>query len=180
MTSPARAPRPTPRRQAVPARPVRPDLRVVGPPTRRSRAGVGVVASALVVFVALFVAAVAHSLVVTSQVHLDRVGVKVRAEQEQLQREKLRLATYQSPERITREAARLGMVPADEQNWLSPGAGSQAVVTGELATPSTTPGSTSDSTTSDSTTDSSSLPKNSSSSSSSSGGELAASTASNR
>ena len=174
MTSPARAPRPTPRRQAVPARPVRPDLRVVGPPVRRSRAGVGVIASALVVFVALFVAAVAHSLVVTSQVHLDRVGVKVRTEQELLQREKLRLATYQSPERITREAARLGMVPADEQNWLSPGAGSHAVVTGDLASPTTTPD-----TTSHDTTDSSSVPKTSSSSSSS-GDELAASTVSHR
>ncbi|MBX3287684.1 MAG: hypothetical protein KF703_20220 [Actinobacteria bacterium] len=137
MTSPARAPRPTPRRQPVVERPVRPDLRVVGPPRRGPRTGLVVVAVAAAVFAALFVAAASHSMVVTGQVHLDEVGRQVRAEQELLQKDKARLADDQSPARITREAERLGMVPATEQNWVSPGDGTATVVTGTTPTPTT-------------------------------------------
>lgn len=154
MTSPARAPRPTPRRQPVVERPVRPDLRVVGPPTRASRTGLWVVFTAAVLFGALFVAAVAHSLVVTGQVHLDEVGRQTRAEQQLLQKEKVRLANDQSPARITREAARLGMVPADAQNWVSPGTGAAPVVTGTSIPPTTPtdPTSSTDSTSSSGST----------------------------
>lgn len=139
MTSPVRAPRATPRSQpaAHPA-PTRPDLRVVDAPRRRSRAGLVVAASSVVVFAALLAGAVAHSLLVTGQVHLDDVGVEVRAEREKLQREQLRLARYESPARITAAARRIGMVPADQQNWVSPGADDAAVVTGG-STGGTTP-----------------------------------------
>ncbi len=41
-----------------------PDLRVVGPATRRSRTGFVVVVAAAAVFAALFVAAASHSMVV--------------------------------------------------------------------------------------------------------------------
>lgn len=136
MTSPARAPRPTPRRQPVVEHP-RPDLRVVGPPTRAARTGIWVILAATVVFAALFVAGASHSMVVSGQVHLDEVGRQVRAEQQLLEKEKVRLANDQSPARITREAARLGMVPADEQNWVSPGTGAAPVVTGPDAPPTT-------------------------------------------
>ena len=137
MTSPVRAPRPTPRRQAVPERAPRPDLRVVGPPTRAARTGLWVVVTAAVVFAALFVAGASHSMVVTGQVHLDEVNRQVRVEQQRLQKAKVRLAFDQSPDRITREAERLGMEPADEQRWLSPGTGAAPVVTGPDAPPTT-------------------------------------------
>jgi hypothetical protein len=110
---------------------------VVGPPTRAARTGIWVMLAATVVFAALFVAAASHSMVVSGQVHLDEVGRQVRAERQLLAKEKVRLANDQSPARITREAARLGMVPADEQNWVSPGTGAAPVVTGADAPPTT-------------------------------------------
>ncbi len=131
MTSPVRVPRPSPRAlpAAAPAR-SRPDLRVVGAPARRSRSGLVVVASTVVVFAALLAGAVAHSLLVGNQVRLDQLGTQVRVEQELLQQEELELATLQSPPRITAQAERLGMAPADTQVWLSPDAGTAPVVTG--------------------------------------------------
>lgn len=145
MTSPARAPRPTPRRQPIVEHP-RPDLRVVGPPTRAARTGIWVILAATIVFAALFVAGASHSMVVSGQVHLDEVGRQVRAEQRLLLKEEVRLANAQSPARITREAARLGMVPADEQNWVSPGTGAAPVVTGPEAPPTSLPADTADTT----------------------------------
>ena len=121
MTSPVRAPRPTPR--GVPAAPApssRPDLRVVGEPARRSRVGVSVAASVIVVFGALIMVAMAHSMLVSGQARLDRVNAQVRSERQLLQREQLRLADAQSPARITSEAQRLGMVPTEQPDWLSP------------------------------------------------------------
>lgn len=139
MTSPIRVPRATPRSLPA-ARPTtrRPDLHVVGEPRRRSRAGLVVAASTVVVFAALLAGAIAHSLLVTGQVHLDKVGVDARAERQQLQLERLRLATYQSPARITAEAKRIGMVPALEQNWVSPGTGAAPTVT-SVTSDTTTP-----------------------------------------
>lgn len=138
MTSPVRTPRSTPRSfpGVDPAR-ARPDLRIVGAPRRRSRTGLLVGAATVVVFGALFAGAVAHSLLVSGQVHLDGVGVETRAQQERLEREQLDLAGLQSPARIAREATRLGMVPARQQNWVSPVAGAGPVVTG--AAPQATP-----------------------------------------
>ncbi len=142
MTSPVRAPRPTPRGllAAPPPRP-RPQLRVVRDPAPRSRAGLVVAFAIVVVFGALVAAAMAHSFLVSGQAHLDQVNEQVRSEQELLQREQLRLADAQSPGRITREALKLGMVPATENNWVSPGNGSGAVVT--TTDPSTTSATTS-------------------------------------
>ncbi|HEX2577848.1 MAG TPA: hypothetical protein VHK88_15975, partial [Aquihabitans sp.] len=83
MTSPVRAARPAPRHQpADPVRRDRPDLHVVGAPVRRVRGGVVVAVATVVVFGALLAAAVAHSLLVSGQVHLDRVGVETRQERE--------------------------------------------------------------------------------------------------
>ncbi len=121
MTSPARAPRTAPRRPAArpaPA-PARPNLRVVGPPVRRPRAARWFVLSVVIVFGALLASAVVHSLLVSGQAHLDQVDQQVRVENERLAREQARLADYQSPERIAREAAKLGMVPATDQTWVS-------------------------------------------------------------
>lgn len=143
MTSPVRATRPLPRGLPTvqPAAP-RPELRVVGAPPRRSRTGVVLALSTVVVFAALSAGAIAHSSLVTGQVQLDEMGVDVRAERELLQREQLRLAGYQSPARITTEAEQLGMVPAEEQNWVSPGTGAAPVVTGGPADRAAAPGAT--------------------------------------
>jgi hypothetical protein len=110
-----------------------------------------VILAATFVFAALFVAAASHSMVVSGQVHLDEVGRQVRAERQMLQKEKVRLAIDQSPERITREAARLGMVPAREQNWVSPGTGAAPVVTGPDAPPTSLPADADGTTDTDST-----------------------------
>ena len=121
MTSPARAPRTAPRRPAArpaPA-PARPNLRVVGPPVRRPRAARWFALSVVIVFGALLASAVVHSMLVSGQAHLDQVDQQVRVENERLAREQARLADYQSPERIAREAAKLGMVPATDQTWVS-------------------------------------------------------------
>lgn len=132
MTSPATATRPDrrstarpahPPRPARPPRPVeaapRPRLRVVEPPTRRRvRPAFVVGLAAFVVFGALLAAAVVHSMLVSGQAHLDDVSTTTRVEREELERAQVRLASLQSPERITREAERLGMVPGSGDNWI--------------------------------------------------------------
>lgn len=131
MTSPVSAPRSSAR--ALPAGPkgrLRPDLHIVGPPTRRVRNGLLVGLVTTVVFAALFAGAVAHSLLVGGQVHLDQVGVDTRAARARLQTEQLTLAELQSPGRIAAAAGRLGMVPAQAQNWVSPGTGAASVASG--------------------------------------------------
>ena len=135
MTSPVRAPRATPRGLvALPAPEVRPDLRVVRAPARRSRTGLWFGLSVVLVFGALFVAAMAHSLLVSGQAHLDAVNGRIRTEQEALQRDQLRLAQLQSPARIAAEADARGMVDSGSQTWWSPDAGAQPVETGGTGT----------------------------------------------
>lgn len=125
MTSPLRAPRPI---RSTPE--PRPDLRVVGAPVRRVRPGLILGISMVVVFVTLLSSAVAHSLLVSGQVHLDDVARQVTVEREALQQDRFRLATAQSPERIASEATALGMVPAGEQQWISPGSTSPVTTGG--------------------------------------------------
>lgn len=121
MTSPLRAPRPI--RNAPEPRPV---LHVVGDPVRRVRPGVILGVSMVVVFLTLLSSAVAHSLLVSGQVHLDDVARQVTVEREALQQDQLRLATARSPERIAREATAIGMVPGGEARWIVPGATPEA------------------------------------------------------
>jgi len=92
-------------------------------------------AATLVVFGALLASAVFHSMLVTGQAHLDDVHTQIRAEQDQLARDRLRLASYQSPARIAREAERIGLVASDHQTWINPGSDSDPVVTGERVSP---------------------------------------------
>jgi hypothetical protein len=141
MTSPVRAPRPTPRRSPVEITPPRSDrrrdhLRVVSEPTRprrdrRSglRAPVLLVAAVLV-FGSLLTSAVFHGLLVGGQSHLDQMESQLDAEKVALAREKLALAQLSSPDHIASQAAALGMVVADEQIWLSPGSGGAPVIAG--------------------------------------------------
>jgi hypothetical protein len=101
--------------------------------SRRAR-NVGVLSVAVVVvFGSLLASAVFHSMLVTGQAHLDDVNTEIRVEREALQRDQLRLASIQSPERIAREAVRLGMVKAERQTWINPGSDEPAVTTGDEA-----------------------------------------------
>ena len=125
MNSPATAtaPRPGRRPAARPVRPVevvpRPRLRVVEAPSRRRGRPAAVVGLAVaVVFGALLAAAIVHSLLVSGQARLDDVSAQARVERQDLEREQVRLASLQSPQRITREAERLGMVPGEGDNWI--------------------------------------------------------------
>lgn len=132
MTSPARAARSAPRRPlSLATSSSRPDLRVVPAPTRRLRSGVSFALSTVIVFAALIVSAVAHSVLVSGQADLDRMATEVRQEREGLEADRVVLAANQSPQRIAAEAQRLGMVPADTQTWISPGTGAAPVVVGE-------------------------------------------------
>lgn len=141
MTSPVRAPRPTPRRApaAAPSGVRRRDhLRVVPPPARSARGTrpVVVLVAMVVVFGSLMAAATFHALLVSGQSHLDQVEADLETEREALARDRLVLADLQSPARIAEEAVALGMVPAERQTWLSPGSEADPVVTGEAdATP---------------------------------------------
>ena len=143
MTSPARAPRPTPRRDARhEAAPTRGrHLRVVEPAPRpslrRRRTGAVFCVATAVVFTSLMASAFFHGMLVSGQSHLDRVNAD-------LEHQRAELANLQSPARIAAEAAKLGMVPAAEQHWLSP-SGQDEVVTGTgNADPATTDPATAD------------------------------------
>ncbi len=141
MTSPVRAPRPTPRRIAQPEpAPRRPHLRVVPPPSkpslrpsvRRRRTGAVLAVAMVMVFGSLMASAMFHGLLVSGQSDLDRLDTQIQEEKTALAQEKLELANLQSPARIAEEARKLGMVPADQQHWVTPGSADPPVVTGTL------------------------------------------------
>ena len=125
MTSPVRAPRPTPRRAPQPApAPRRPHLRVVPPPAkpslrpaiRRRRTGAVLAVAMVVVFGSLMASALFHGLLVSGQSNLDRLDQQIQDEKTALAQDKLDLAYLQSPARIEDEASKLGMVPSDQQH----------------------------------------------------------------
>lgn len=139
MTSPVRAPRPTPRRIAQPEpAPRRPHLRVVPPPARpslrpsfrRRRTGAVLGVAMVIVFGSLMASAMFHGLLVSGQSDLDRMDTQIQMEKTALAQDKLDVANLQSPARIAEEARKLGMVPADQQHWVTPGSTDDPVVTG--------------------------------------------------
>ena len=147
MTSPVRAPRPTPRRIAQPEpAPRRPHLRVVPPPSRpslrsatrpsvrRRRTGAVLAVAMVMVFGSLMASAMFHGLLVSGQSDLDRMDTQIQEERSALAQEKLELANLQSPARIAEEARKLGMLPADQQHWVTPGSTDDPVVTGTVDT----------------------------------------------
>lgn len=155
MTSPVRAPRPTPRRAtsapAAPSAPRRDHLRVVPPsgraparPRRQPAAapapgGRLVVLVTLLVFGSLLTAAMCHGMVASGQTRLDRLETELQDEQAALARDKQDLAELQSPEHLAAAARALGMVRADEVTWLSPGTDDPPVVTGSTDASTTVP-----------------------------------------
>lgn len=156
MTSPVRAPRPTPRRSPQPApAPRRPHLRVVPPPARpslrqsarRRRTGAVLSVAMVLVFGSLLASAMFHGLLVSGQSDLDRLDRQIQEERTALAQEKLELANLQSPARIAEEARKRGMVPADQQHWVTPGSTDDPIVTGTAAAEADDDGSTTDSST---------------------------------
>jgi cell division protein FtsL len=94
-------------------RPTRPALRL------SPRAGVALTVFA---FVALFAVAACHALLIEAQSTVDELDRQVAAEQARYEELRLDVAELESPQRIMTEAQdRLGMVPAGEVVWLTPG-----------------------------------------------------------
>ncbi|HEY8546639.1 MAG TPA: hypothetical protein VIL36_16380 [Acidimicrobiales bacterium] len=116
---------PRPRRSEIaPALPAdRSHLRVVRPGARRRpirltpRAGVTLV---VLLFVALFLVAVSHAVLIEGQVRLDELEKDVAAEQAEYEDLRVELADLESPARIQAAAAEMGMVPPEETTWLTP------------------------------------------------------------
>jgi type II secretory pathway pseudopilin PulG len=113
----------------------------------------------VIVFGSLLASAMFHGLLVSGQSNIDRVDAQIQEERTALAQEKLELANLQSPARIAEEARKLGMVPAEQQHWVTPGSTDDPIITGTPAAdaddtdadgsttdPSTTTGSTTDST----------------------------------
>ena len=98
-------------------------LRVVRPGARRRpirltpRAGVTMV---VLLFVALFLVAVSHALLIESQIHLDDLDKKVADEQAQYEDLRHEKADLESPDRIQSAASEMGMVPPGETVWITP------------------------------------------------------------
>ncbi|HEX6417520.1 MAG TPA: septum formation initiator family protein [Acidimicrobiales bacterium] len=96
-------------------------LRVVRPAGRlRLSPRAGVVLTVLA-FVALFLVAVCHALLIESQATLDELDAEVATEQARYEELRQEVAALESPERIKTDAVeRLGMVPAEDIVWLTP------------------------------------------------------------
>lgn len=97
-------------------------LRVVRPAGSRLRLSprAGVVLTVLA-FVALFLVAVCHALLIESQATLDELDKDVAAEQARYEELRQEVAALSSPDRIKTDAIeRIGMVPAGEIVWLTP------------------------------------------------------------
>ncbi|MGN6694514.1 MAG: hypothetical protein ACTHN0_10070 [Aquihabitans sp.] len=89
----------------------------------------------VIVFGSLMASAMFHGLLVSGQSDLDRLDQQIQDEKTALAQDKLELANLQSPARIAEEATKLGMVPADQQHWVTPGSSDAPVVTGTTAEP---------------------------------------------
>jgi cell division protein FtsB len=114
--SPARAPE-----RKAPAKPKRPELRVVDPkrdPIRPAR--VGTIAGVLL-FLALLALAAFQTVLIRAQDHLDDLNSAVAQQTALDQQLKLQLADLQSPEHIAQVARdRLGMIAPKTVTFLEP------------------------------------------------------------
>lgn len=115
----ALAPAPV-RRPAVPVQPRH--LRVVAPAERvrrRLTPATGVLLTGLL-FVTLFLIAIAHTLLMQGQIHLDGLDSKLSVEQARYQELRKEVAEMESPARVVAEAEALGMVTPDDLVYLQP------------------------------------------------------------
>src|SRR5690606_23940213 len=91
----------------------------------------------------LMASAVVRAMLVTGQEQIDQTNATLRESEQLLQKEKVQLASYQSPARIAAKAQSLGMVATDDQRWVSLGDGGTAFDTTD-STPGTTDTETDD------------------------------------
>ena len=118
-----------------------PDLHVVGRPRRDRPVGLIVAATVIVLFGALFLNAIFHSILVSGQARLDGLNQSVSQAETSNQQRRLKVATLESPGRIVHAAKAAGMVQPDTVHWVMPAAGGGAPVTSTSArvTPQTVP-----------------------------------------
>jgi cell division protein FtsL len=99
-------------------------LRVVGQarrPRRRRLTRTVAACGVAAVVVAMFAVATCQAMLVEGQLRLDRLERRVADEQARYERNRLRVAELESPERIVTVARdELGMVPPDEVVYLTP------------------------------------------------------------
>jgi cell division protein FtsL len=74
----------------------------------------------VLLFAALFAVAVSHALLIEGQAQLDRLDAEAAEQQARYERLRVDVAELESPERILADARALGMVPADDVQWLTP------------------------------------------------------------
>jgi hypothetical protein len=72
-------------------------------------------------FGALFGVAVSHAMLIESQMDLEQLDGRAASEQARYERLRRDVAELEAPDRIVSEAQdRLGMVPAEDVQWLTP------------------------------------------------------------
>jgi len=123
----APAPAPAPARRATP-RPAPPrdprHLRVVAPreqARRRLTPAAGVMLTGLL-FVMLFAIAIAQTVLVQGQIHLDALDKQLAVEQARYRVLRNQVAEMESPARVVAAAQELGMVAPHDLVYLQPGA----------------------------------------------------------
>lgn len=128
-TAAARRPR---RAEAAPDAAPRADLQVVAPkPSRFGLRVLGALLCAVAFGIALGLAAF-HSVLVQSQLRLDRLNREIAAEQDRQRELRLLVGQLVAPERILAEAQARGMVQPDDRKYLA------AIVPGAVVPPPAT------------------------------------------
>jgi cell division protein FtsL len=74
----------------------------------------------VLLFLALFLVAVSHALLIQSQVKLDRLDKQVAAEQNRYEQLRSDVSDLESPNRIQQQASKIGMVPGGDPVWVTP------------------------------------------------------------
>jgi hypothetical protein len=111
--------------QAAPAPSTKPNRKVVVAPRRRfvpARASRPWVVATTIVFLALFLLAGVHTMLIVGQLRLDAMRNGVSDEHVKVQELRLQLADLESPERVLAAANDLGLVSPDQVGYLRPGA----------------------------------------------------------
>jgi cell division protein FtsL len=111
-------PRPAPRAPEVDPR----HLRVVAPAERvrrRITPITGVLLTGLL-FATLFLVAIAHTVLVQNQIHLDDLDAQLTTEQARYQELRTQVAELESPGRVVAAAEELGMVAPQDLVYLQP------------------------------------------------------------
>jgi cell division protein FtsL len=115
QADPAPVPRPRPAERPNHLRVVAPSERV----RRRLTPGMAVLLT-VGLFAMLLAVAVAHTVLVEGQVHLDELDAQLVAEQARYQELRTEVASLESPDRIVHAANEMGMVTPDDLRYLQP------------------------------------------------------------